>query len=518
MYSLKIREEELKLKVAGDFFAQFDTTRIVQNIDFCVVQKDRLDFDELGSNTLLWAEAKKGELKLEDFYQSFVQLILTIGKAKINEKTLPPEYLGAFDAVKIAFIPYESIAFVFNQNDFNWQVTPSNHESKEFKQLYAQIKELLKDKSLIFDFFIQEKDEVKKNKDLEHFLHNDFIVGWGQGKAIAITKNNFNIVYQKWLAKVKPSIKLDYKDEDGKVKELNPADFYLADLLSKDNKSLKQNLEVVLLKDHYEKTLPNGFELSFKFKDEQKAHKDFWSFYERPPAEEVRKHILKRRDLLVPRDIRERKGAFFTPAIWVEKAQEYLAKALGENYQDEYIIWDLCAGTGNLLANLQNKKQIYASTLDEADVKIMKDDAKEGKNNLFEKHIFQFDFLNDELLDEVDKKGNILKKSKVPEALQAIIKEEQKRKKLLIFINPPYAEATSSKSIVSEKSEHKDLVAESTIKNKYQHILRQGAKELYVQFLARIYEELPNCILANFYPCKFFNFEKFARIQFGSSS
>jgi hypothetical protein len=32
----KIREEELKNKVGADFFADFDTTAIVGNIDFCV--------------------------------------------------------------------------------------------------------------------------------------------------------------------------------------------------------------------------------------------------------------------------------------------------------------------------------------------------------------------------------------------------------------------------------------------------------------------------------------------------
>jgi type I restriction-modification system DNA methylase subunit len=54
-------------------------------------------------------------------------------------------------------------------------------------------------------------------------------------------------------------------------------------------------------------------------------------------------------------DDRERKGAFYTPQIWVEKSQEYLAKVFGENWQDEYYIWDCCCGTGNLLAGLLPK-------------------------------------------------------------------------------------------------------------------------------------------------------------------
>jgi len=36
-----IREEELKNKVGSDFFADFDTTEIIGNIDFSVHQKQK---------------------------------------------------------------------------------------------------------------------------------------------------------------------------------------------------------------------------------------------------------------------------------------------------------------------------------------------------------------------------------------------------------------------------------------------------------------------------------------------
>jgi hypothetical protein len=34
-----IREEELKNKIAADYFADFDTTKIIGNVDFCVSVK-----------------------------------------------------------------------------------------------------------------------------------------------------------------------------------------------------------------------------------------------------------------------------------------------------------------------------------------------------------------------------------------------------------------------------------------------------------------------------------------------
>lgn len=136
------------------------------------------------------------------------------------------------------------------------------------------------------------------------------------------------------------------------------------------------------------------------FNDNQKAHTAFWNLYERPPKEEYWSYIIDRRDLLVPSDIRERKGAFFTPQIWVSKAQSYLAKALGENYQSEYYIWDCAAGTGNLLTNLTESHRLYASTLDRADVEIMQELSSKNALHLLPKHIFQFDFLNDEFFDK----------------------------------------------------------------------------------------------------------------------
>ena len=47
---------------------------------------------------MLWAEAKKGNQA--DIYESFVQLIITIGKARTFDTYLPPNFLGAFDAEK----------------------------------------------------------------------------------------------------------------------------------------------------------------------------------------------------------------------------------------------------------------------------------------------------------------------------------------------------------------------------------------------------------------------------------
>ena len=176
------------------------------------------------------------------------------------------------------------------------------------------------------------------------------------------------------------------------------ADFYLADLLSDQNKTIIERLNTILVGNYYKTNRTDEWMRESGFKDSQVAHKQFWSLYERPPRKEFWDYIIERRDLLVPQDIRERKGAFFTPSIWVAQSQAYLAKALGEDWQDEYYIWDCAGGTGNLLAGLTNARNIFCSTLDLADVKIIHERIVNGAN-LLENHIFQFDFLNDKFFD-----------------------------------------------------------------------------------------------------------------------
>ncbi len=412
MYPTHISEEELKAKVKEDFFSpnpqseiiklgkeqrsllkNLDSTQILGRIDFCISYNAKTLFQPIN---FLWAEAKKGNKA--DIIESFIQLILTIGKEKTYENNLPPIFLGAFDCEKIAFIPYHELDSIFSQNDFNWLVTPSKHDTKEFKTLHALAKELLESKKYQFNF-------KSDTKELQSFIQANFTLNNENITKIPITKNNFTTIYQKWLTSVAPSISIDFEAEKP---DILSSDFYLADLLSKNNntKEILKSLRILLQNDFYKVKLDKranstSFNFTeFGFNDNQKAHTAFWNLYERPPKEEYWSHIIERRDRLVPSDIRERKGAFFTPQTWVGKAQSYLEKALGENYQSEYYIWDCAAGTGNLLANLTESHRLYASTLDKADVEIMQELSSKNALHLLPKHIFQFDFLNDEFFDK----------------------------------------------------------------------------------------------------------------------
>ena len=500
-YDLNIREEELKHKVARDWFGNYDTTQIIDNIDFAVAIQPQ--GNELFKETeyLLWAEAKKGNK--QNIYDSVVQLIFTIGKGRINERHMPPKYIGAFDAEKIAFIPYNAIMEVFSQTDFNWNVPPSDHTTKEFQQLKTMVRNALEQSSLEDGNEAYRFDFAENRKELKTYISRNFKADPHTNRGMRITQNNFVAVYNQWRKEVMPTIAIDFNE--AKKNGLLDSAFYLADLMSgNDNFTLLDKLKVLLRKNKY--ILVNGtnnvglFNFSeVTFKDNMQAHKTFWARYQRPPKKEYWDKIVERNDLLVPQDIRERKGSYFTPSIWVEKSQEYLAAVLGENWQDEYYIWDCCAGTGNLLANLTNKYNIWASTIDSADVHIMHERiASMGEgSNLLDSHVFQFDFLNDDF-------------SRLPQGLQDIINDEEKRKKLVIYINPPYAEAGTATQVTGKGENKVGVSNTSLVWQEYKDKFGLGIRELYVQFFTRIYQEIPSCTLAEFSKLKILQGSAFA--------
>ena len=504
-YDLTIREEELKNKVARDWFSNYDTTQIIDNIDFVIAIQP--DGNELFKETeyLLWAEAKKGNK--QNIYDSVIQLIFTIGKGRINERYMPPKYIGAFDAEKIAFIPYNAIMEVFSQTDFNWNVPPSDHSTKEFQQLKTLVRNALEQSSLEDGNEAYRFDFVENRKELKTYISKNFKTDYKTNRGMRITHNNFVAIYNQWRKEVMPSISINW--DKAKEHGLIDADFYLADLMSgKDNYTILQKLRVLLRRNEY--MLKNGINYLGKydttpigFRDDMQAHKTFWARYARPPKEVYWDKIVDRRDLLVPQDVRERKGSYFTPAIWVEKSQEYLADVLGENWQDEYYIWDCCAGTGNLLANLTNKYNIWASTLDRGDVQVMHERiAHMGEgSNLLDSHVFQFDFLNDEF-------------SQLPQGLQDIINDEEKRKKLVIYINPPYAEHPNAKETKGTGKNKAGVAKSHNTYNLYSEDLGVAAREIYVQFLYHIYVKIPSCVITHFSTPKILNSQNFAKFRY----
>ena len=156
-----LQEEELKARIGDAFFSAFDCDTIIGKIDFCVTQKTFTRHNATKTETapivsLLWAEAKRGTVT--DIYRPLVQLILTIGKARTFDTYLPPPFLAAFDAEKIAFLPYREILPFLAFNDFNWNVTSSDTSSREFGLLYDAVRDVLDRTAYLFRYDAHEKE------------------------------------------------------------------------------------------------------------------------------------------------------------------------------------------------------------------------------------------------------------------------------------------------------------------------------------------------------------------------
>ena len=462
--------------------------------------------------TTLWAESKlKTSVELD---KALVQLFLTIGKEGANADYTPPPYIAAFNPVKIVFLPYDCIADLFLESaHINFSCTPSDYESEAFKEAHRRLAPIISKNKITYEFDAHEEE-------LQKFI-KDNILKQQTGKQMEITKNNLIAVCSRWRKEVMPTINVSWDKIRKQSKyAFVESDMFMADLLSSDNKTIIPELKVKLESSHYiqkekaEDALTDFYVQEIGFTDGMKAHNEFWKRYKRPPEDEMVKWVMARKDLLQPQTVRERKGSFFTPQIWVQKSQEALVEVLGEEWQNEYYIWDCCAGTGNMEVGLINKNNIFASTIDEGDVAIMhelfhtssKDDAR-----LFADHVFQFDFLNDPFFDETDDYGNV-KTSKLPPALQDILRDPEKRKKLVIYINPPYVEAANKQTVIGTGNNKTNVAVQTVIYKECKDQIGVAGRELSAQFIYRIYKEIRGCILADFSKLKGLqgpNFEKF---------
>ncbi|MCL1931831.1 MAG: hypothetical protein FWF55_08440, partial [Treponema sp.] len=165
-------------------------------------------------------------------------------------------------------------------------------------------------------------------------------------------------------------------------------------------------------------------------------------------------------------------------------------------WQNEYYIWDCAAGTGNLLAGLTNKYNLWASDIEQGNVETMQSLIDIDDNlNLLSGHIFQFDFLNDSF-------------DNLPQGLQEIINDSEKRKKLIIYINPPYAEA-GNKGTITGTGSNKSKVSNSKIYDYFKGNIGNAVLELSAQFMLRIYRDIPNAKLATFSKVKYISSSNF---------
>ncbi|ENQ1162572.1 hypothetical protein ACEODZ_000001, partial [Campylobacter upsaliensis] len=103
--------------------------------------------------------------------------------------------------------------------------------------------------------------------------------------------------------------------------------------------------------------------------------------------------------------------------------------------------------------------------------------------------------------------------SKLPKSLQEILKDDEKRKKLIIFINPPYAEATTATQVTNTGKNKDGVSLGNATYERYKDSMGKASNELFAQFFFRIYKEIPHCTLAAFSKLKYINSSNFIKFR-----
>jgi hypothetical protein len=406
----------------------------------------------------------------------FAQLLVYVRAARKRGEAIPG-FLCVIDREKAALMATEHAMSLLDDKTIVWPKSGSAAD----KALAAQIAPTIETHFILYQIDGYEVEFIKAAKDA---------VREGRIIRTPITPDNLRQVFDKWVAMV--GVELGVK------READYAVLFFADIMHDGRTATMANLPARLLFNGNDPVFIMGadqYDLA-----SARGYRNFWNIYHRPPEQKHRHYLLERRDSLLPLDDQKFKGAFYTPLHIVDKAYDQLAATLGADWQQKYIVWDMCAGVGNLEAKHSNLRNVFMSTLDNEDVTIMR------SNPAFAgAEIFQYDYLNDDITDfgQIDYSLS----GKLPMALRQAIADARGGKKgakpILVLINPPYGEASNSQGNAGKSG-----IATTRVSHGMNE-LGYAARELFVQFLHRILAELPNAKLAMFSTFKYINAPNF---------
>ncbi|MEQ1790128.1 MAG: hypothetical protein ABL857_06775, partial [Rickettsiales bacterium] len=412
----------------------------------------------------IWFEAKdKGNISS---YAMFTQLLHYVQVALNKGEKIPP-FLAVIDTEKAAIMKTADVLPFLKKKTIKWGKSASQYTKEALDEVSTHIG------THFVSFKIATHEE-------EFIATVKAAIKSGDIIRTQITPDNLKQVFDKWVDMIGREI--------GGVPEEKYALLFFADIMHDGTIATHDNLTAQLL----HKGAAPVFSLEGKIYElgNKEGYRQFWAIYHKPPKAEYRNYLLERRDSLIPIDERSFKGAYYTPLAVVDKAYDKLTETLGKNWQRDYIVWDMCCGVGNLEVKHSNPRNIYMSTLDQADVDVMK-----ATKTCVSATRFQYDYLN----DDINEFGQIDygMTNKLPKALQQAIAEG---KKILVLINPPYAEARAGVGSKSKIGVAKTKLAAASMAE-----YGKASNELFTQFLVRIAKEIPTATIAMFSTLKYVN-------------
>lgn len=213
------------------------------------------------------------------------------------------------------------------------------------------------------------------------------------------------------------------------------------------------------------------------------AYDSFFGYFKKEYSCSEIKEFKGIADRLIEDVERRNSGDFWTPTLFVDAAQDMISAELGENWRDEYAVYDMCCGSKNLTRDYKFK-ELYCSTLYKSELDMGREYNKGSED-------FVFDFLN----DWFPMGGELIDEGKVPAGLIKALKENRK---IVFLLNPPYRKSTGAGGKIASGN------SESKVKEQMKKDGIDGS-ELLKQFLYRIAKIKQSYNLTNLYVCCFTN-------------
>ena len=337
--------------------------------------------------------------------------------------------------------------------DIDWSIPPSS-AAKKNPSLVAEIAQDEEIEPFVYD--------INENFDFLLVLEKLKNISLDKPFAITITAKNIVEIFKRFetdIVKDKYYTEEQVFDEDEGKRMSELVDLFFTCLTAPNEAYLHPKRSgIVVARGKHVKVNSKNYRIFFsQFKQDYK------------PSE--LEAITANKDRILEDTHRRHTGAFFTPDIWVAEAHKMIAEQFGDDWKEEYVVWDCAAGTANLTRGYKFK-ELYVSTLEQSDINTIKDC---GYNP--EATVFQYNFLDEVGIDSC------------PNGLKKAFEEG---KKVLFLINPPYGR---SGNFDLAGGKNKKGIADTAIgANMKKESYGGASSQLYTQFLYKIYElnELKN--------------------------
>lgn len=397
----------------------------------------KLKYDGVTKQLILLMEFKDDKnIKLRTEMMKIIIQVIYYLKSFENAGEIVPNVVLVADKNE-AFVLHANSIINYLNEDIDWSLAPSNAHKNNPNLLNKLID------STIYPFVF----DINETFVLEELFNKISDITAENERQIRITEKNISKIYEYFIMNV---VK-DYQKYD-----TNTLVYSFIEMMKEKDLVFREKKSTLLLSNNEE------------IKVDRNNYKSFIIHFLRDYSPVEEKKFTEIADRLIEETNRRKQGAYFTPTAFVDYTHKLLAKNLGEMWNREFLVWDSAWGTGNLTRD-EYFNNLYASTINQSEL-----DTGILYNQGSVK--FQYDFLNDDV-DEVYR----ITQSKMPEELSQSL--ENKNKKILFYINPPYGTGGNANSSTAKSK--KDLA-----KTEIADLMRENklfvSEQLFAQFLFRI--------------------------------